>query len=84
VIVKVLHNGDESPQQLERVMNKLRDLSKLSEAVLDDIEAFLDSPETFAASEYFEDVLSAAREVYLIAQELNVCIFGKDEESDDE
>jgi hypothetical protein len=64
-------------------MNKLRDLRKLSEAVLDDIEAFLDSPETFAASEYFEDVLSAAREVYLISQELNVCIFGA-EENDDE
>jgi hypothetical protein len=59
-------------------MNKLRDLSKLSGAVLDDIQAYLDSPETFEA-EYFEDVLSAAREVYLIAQELNVCIFGAEE-----
>ena len=64
-------------------MNKLRDLSRLSEAVLDDIGIYLDTPETFTATEYFEDVLSAAREVYLIAQELNVCIFGT-EESDDE
>jgi len=63
-------------------VNKLRDLSKLSEAVLDDIEAYLDTPETFVASEYFEDVLSAAREVYLIAQELNVCIFGTEENGD--
>lgn len=52
-------------------MNKLRDLSKLSGAVLDDIQAYLDNPEEFTAAEYFEDVLSAAREVYLIAQELN-------------
>jgi hypothetical protein len=63
-------------------MNKLRALSKLSEAVLDDIQAYLDSPETFAASEYFEDVFYNAREVYLIAQELNVCIFGTEENGD--
>ena len=63
-------------------MNKLRDLSRLSEAVLDEIGIYLDTTETFTATEYFEDVLSAAREVYLIAQELNVCIFGT-EESDE-
>lgn len=53
-------------------MNKLRDLSnlsKLSEAVLDDITAYLNNPEEFTA-EYFESVLDAAREVYLISQEL--------------